>query len=344
MCDEHQFHPGGHCCGESGLCNRWPNINWNKVTWKVTQPDAIWVETRYAIHGYPGSPALTPPAEAGTGNAWAFQGPIASYSNNFGEPTEEGTVLFDVLLSTHDYLMLAGEFVARYSGSCTWTAWTRERCCPMSLALGTVDKGFIWFVSAQNFVNQTIYKEFLRSIPHIDADPITGPFVFGSTTNGTNPLRVGLSWRDVLRSAACSLLPDLNARGLGVFPNEGIEGGLNPALINAQVHNIETQPRVSWYYKPTLMDLMVEGKLSGGFDFGIEPDKRSPYYDQFIITTGGQFAREAPGDPERWCSFTPWQLVSGSEVVAEFGHVNRFERTDDNDCLPRWVELELIPR
>lgn len=40
---------------------------------------------------------------------------------------------------------------------------------------------------------------------------------------------------------------------------------------------------------------------------------------------------------------SPWQLVNRPAVVAEFGVVNRFERTDDNDTLPAWIELELIP-
>ena len=45
----------------------------------------------------------------------------------------------------------------------------------------------------------------------------------------------------------------------------------------------------------------------------------------------------------RWTDEAPWQLVDRPAVVAEFGVVNRFERTDDNDTLPAWIELELIP-
>ena len=75
----------------------------------------------------------------------------------------------------------------------------------------------------------------------------------------------------------------------------------------------------------------------------MESDPRSPFFRQFVIYEGGQFDSETIGDiTTTWLVSTPWELVSGDATNPSFGQSLRFERTDNNDTLPAWIELELI--
>lgn len=149
-------------------------------------------------------------------------------------------------------------------------------------------------------------------------------------------------WRLILRGAECVVLPALRADGVQIFPDEGIEGGLLFRLEAARQLVNTPATDLPWLF-PKWIDRAVAFTLSGGIAFGVESDRRSPYFNQLVISEGGQYESETIDDvTTRWLVSTPWELVYGDASSPAYGDTLRFERTDDNDTLPAWIELELI--
>lgn len=343
MCTKTVFHPTGPCCSHVGLCQRWPGIDWRRAGWLVRIPNALWREVRFAKDGYPGSPKVQPDGET---EYWAYNAASPLYDS---EPSPGDEVLLNLLFSHHSYFVRGGEYRSSHAGSCRWSVQCRERLCPGSASLMLVNlPGIIWFVSHQHFVPMEFDWIGARGPLNHLSDPITGPFAFVDmswlTETWAGNADAFISWRNILKAAECSFLPSLQVRGLEYGNDSAVEGGLLSRLNSATdlLRRLGTEaanvPEHSWY-RPTAMDLSVAWTLSGGLSFGIESDQRSPLWNQFTIFEGG--LTDTDGETS-WATETPWVLTSGSDVVAQFGVVNRFERTDDNDTLPRWVELELV--
>jgi hypothetical protein len=193
-------------------------------------------------------------------------------------------------------------------------------------------------LTANNIVSDAPPWELMRVMTDQDADPVTGPFGFSLPGEGN----AGFSWRAILKAAECSVLPALRDAGVQVSPEESIEGGLLYRLQNALDVIQSPATDLPWLH-PHSIDRAVAFTLTGGIRFGVEFDKRSPYYRQLVIYEGGLFDSETIDDvTTTWIVSSPWTLVSGDADSLGYGLPLRFERTDDNDCLPAWIELELI--
>lgn len=322
MCQKNVFHPTGPCCGTAGLCHRFPSIDWNRAGWLLRHPGAKWAEQLYAKKSYGG-----PTVNFGIGDPdngkFSYSGIMPPNSN--------------VLFSWHTYHMPAGVFQSTNTAACQWLISCRERLCPHRYLLALVDSGGFQ-LTANNIVTDSIPWEMYRVMTDEDADPVTGPFGFVLHGQGNDCF----SWRSILKAAECSVLPALQNAGVQVFPEESIEGGLLHRLDQARQIVSSWNPAPP-YAQATAMDRAVAFTLSGGIRFGVESDQRSPFFNQLVIYEGGQFASETVDDlTTRWLVSTPWTLVSGNPDLLTFGAVLKFERTDDNDCLPQWIELELV--
>lgn len=363
MCDRQQWGPAGGCCGSAAPCLQFAAVNWNRCTWLVRQPAAVAMEERYAEFGYSGSPLIfvpddNPETNAGTYYAYAVVIQLDPIPLN-DDPEHSG-----VLIGWHGYHVRGGEFAAvRQTNPCHWIASTRERLCPGLGGLARVESANQkWYPDRQQITPYVAeWSRWQGQVPAGD----TWERVSGSGYDpaaGTNYDGLGWyqNWRHILQAAECLWLPEQSAAGFGVYGLSGIEGGLLTRLEAAREllqYRLEpTAENVAWWrqrgwYKPTALDLAAGWTLSGGLEFGVVSDRRSPLYGQFCIWEGGMLQREdgvlteyqsQVDGLEYWLHSSPWELVSGSAVVAEFGHVNRFERTNDNDALPAWVELELV--
>lgn len=363
MCVKTVFHPTGPCCGDAGLCLRWPAIDWNRTTWLVRTPAANWIqEETYSVrkltsfnpstnlHDFVVNNVVTGwtshPSEADVGTGFVISGP-------------------DVTFRAPAYWFRGGEYVARHVGHCTWQVLNREKLLTTSVAqlqivklIGGVEK--YWFLSAYGLTTpeqRAVWEARLMRIPTIASvligtDGVAYPYFGGGGSLFTNVYHFGI--RDVLERLACYWLPSWESRsdivlriGSGALQTDLGPDGFNLlSLLQAfRSRDSATWPGNSSLYKPTALDVAASVALSPGFLFSIVSDKRSPLYGAFVPLDDGLYTDGGTGvggaaDPI--LQSTPWQLTSGSDVVAEFGTVNRFNRTNGNDTLPAWVELELI--
>lgn len=323
MCVKHIHHPTGPCCGTLGLCKRFPSIDWNRTAWKLVHPGAKWAEILYVQHSHGGPVVNFGPGDPDNGK-YSYSGIMNGVN--------------DVLLSWHGYHMPAGVFRSSGVSACNWQVQCRERLCPRSYLLAFAD-GTDDELTAEFIVSDPQLWEMYRATSTNVASPITGPFDYETELVGNNRF---YNWRNVLRSAECVVLPAMRDAGAVITPQESIEGGLLLRLELARTL-IDTPATDLPWLTPTWMDRAVAFTLSGGITFGVEFDERSPYFNTLIISEGGQYDSETIGDvTTTWLASTPWELVSGDSSLATFGQTLRFERTDDNDTLPAWVELELI--
>ncbi len=322
MCQKNVFHPTGPCCGATGLCKRFPSIDWNKTAWKMVHPGAKWAEQLYVPHSHGGPVVSFGPGDPNNGKY--------SYSGT-APPTH------DALYSWHDYYMPAGVFRSFNVASCKWQVDCRERQCPYQYLLAWTETTGV-SLKAEDFVQEESPWEMYRIPSYPTADPINGPFVLAQKREGN----FFFSWRSILRGAECVVLPALRAQGVQIFPDEAIEGGLLFRLEAARQLVNTPATDLPWLF-PHWIDRAVAFTLSGGITFGVESDRRSPYFNQLVVSESGQYDSETIDDvTTTWLASTPWELVSGNANSPAFGQTLRFERTDDNDTLPAWLELELI--
>lgn len=320
MCNKTLFHPTAPCCGGGGLCLRFPSIDWNRIGWLLHHPGAKWAEVLYASKSHGGPRITFGPGDPDNGK-FSYSGTIGSFH--------------DVLFSWHGYHMPSGTFFSENTAACQWIARCRERLCPYQYRLANSTENLL---SAETIAGGRHEWERYRGTSNPDADIVAGPFTFWDNFGGES----FTSWRDILKAAECSILPALRSQGLEITPQEDIEGGLLYRLENART--LIDRPAAGLpYARATAIDRAVAFTLSGGVRFGVESDRRSPFFGQLAIFEGGQFASETVEDvTTRWLVSTPWKLVSGDPESLKLGAVLKYERTDNNDTLPPWLELELV--
>ena len=320
MCNKTLFHPTAPCCGAGGLCLRFPSIDWNRIGWTPHHPGAEWAEVLYVPKSH-GGPVVNFGAGDPDNGKYSYSGLVGS----------TGGVLF----SWHGYHMPAGDFYSENVSPCQWLVACRERLCPWQYRLAICSAHPL---NADSFVSDPSWKTY-RGMADEFADPVSGPFEYYTHGGFGNKF---FSWRSILKAAECSVLPELRSQGFDIIPQEDIEGGLLYRLENAKTL-IDSPAAGLPYARPTAMDRAVAFTLSGGIRFGVEPDRRSPFYNQLVIFEGGQFASETVEDvTTRWLVSTPWKLVSGDPDLLKLGAVLKYQRTDNNDTLPPWLELELV--
>ena len=248
----------------------------------------------------------------------------------------------DVLFSWHGYHMPAGVFLSENTDPCQWLVSCRERLCPREYLLA-VAIGSDAVLNAVSIVAEPNPWESYRQPSGPDSSITMGPFFLWNENTSSGGGALGFrSWRSILKAAECSVLPPLKAAGFLLFPEEGIEGGLLFRLEQAR-EMLQSWDPAPPYAMATAMDRAVAFTLSGGIRFGVESDPRSPYWNQLVIFEGGEFESETVDDmTTTWLVSSPWTLVSGDADLPTFGAALRFERTDDNDTLPPWIELELV--
>lgn len=362
-CSGIKFHPTDPCCSAAVICRAFPAIDWGQFAWRVTMPAALHVDNiRVAQHGWPGSPLVTVDNDPAPDDFYSYVGAVcqneADQEYPLYEPSDasEQVIVPDTLEGGgFNYHIFGGQFVGRYASACTWNVWCRERLCPPLFALVLVDKGgFFWFVNKDHMVigadpypvewtaRRVIHSDFLTEEYDERFPPPEAVYGTAGLTSWTN-------WRHILKRAECVFLPAQAARGFGVLPVTSIEGGPMARLELAESAIRQGLPEnhpARWFYAPKALDVAVAWTLSGGFDFGVISDTRSPLYGQFVIHAGGRYLLEPSpidGEPDSYSlQSSPWELVNRPAVVAELGEVNRFERTDDNDTLPAWIEIDLI--
>ena len=308
MC-KNVFNQCGSC--ENNGCQSLPTIDWSKATFRVTHPDADWIEERAPLQqgGFTGgflsrSPRIVIVKENGSTEIWAYVGTSIT-----------SVVLPSVHILTHVYHFRGGSHYALLNDHCQWITYARERLCPRYFAVATVnDNGTVTLVSPEKFC---------------DEDPWGNAHVI-FVPNKLN------SWRTILKALECEFIPAQEAKGNIVDNASGIEGGAIFRLNNARAALADPETFVInhliTFADPTPMDLAVAWTLDDGFEFGFVSDKESPLFGQFAIRTGGEF----DGNVLQSTVYQPTAPLS-----FELGHVNRFERTDDNRYLPEWVEIEL---
>lgn len=307
-CVKSLYNVAAPCCRSIANRCRWiPEVDFSTVAWLVSWPDAKAVEVRRVADGipYPGQPSISLEGES---QQWAFEGIALS----------GGVAVPGVLHSWHGWFFRASQQVVANAGQCQWTVLGRERLAPIRFALLAVDDVL---QGADDFAPNTVLPNVYTLI---DPDGTEYPY--------SEPLH---SWRDILKAIACTLVPS----GAELTNAPGIEGGgmlrYNSAKAILQ-NNLRGNSRI---YQPTAMDRAVEWTLTRGFSFGFEPHRSSPYHGRLMLLDDATITQDGRGGS--YISATPWEPVS--EFAAEFGHTNRFERTDNRDWLPEWVTVELIP-
>lgn len=341
MCMKTVFNPVGPCCGGvNGLCHYFPSVDWSKSTWLVRMPRTRFAEERHAGYLY-GTFRGTIVPETFRGDEFSYVGSAPKYAP--GPPGPNDEIFPEVFGATTAFHVHGGEYIASHAGGCDWDVNCRERLCPGTFALATAynqnSAVTYWYLAANHIFG-------MAGIPEFNDWEAFAFFTgrdFYSYVGFANP-GYYVSWRRVLKAYECEWKPTWTAEGWELTPDlaTSIDGGLyaRAALADSTVRN----PSFLGYgfYKPRAMDLAVSWTLFPGLKFGVVNDARSPLHGQFVISQGGDFAFESTENGvESWIVSTPWRLESG-ETVAEYGAINKFVRTDDNDTLPAWVELELI--
>lgn len=351
MCVKHVFHPTGPCCGEHALCLRFPTIDWNRTSWLVRMPDAVQIQKETVHVRRNGSL---------NSNTWSYdEGQIEGWTAHPSE-AEVGTdyEIFgpDTLFGAAGYFYRGDEYIAQHAGSCLWRVHNREELILNNVALIGLTKAmshgdFSWLMAA-NFLltaEQLAYwYEFDVRTPDIVSTVNGHPYYGGGGEINPNGTYVGL--RDILSRLVCYWLPLFESRDDLSDPDDMAltngPGWLVMQIVNTlRAHDPATWPNSAYLYKPSALDLAGSAALSPGFLFGVANDTRSPLYGQLTCFEGGLFEDGGQGEDgaaDPVLQSVPWELTSGAEVLAEFGHINRFERTNDNDTLPAWIELELI--
>lgn len=344
MCQKTLFHPTGPCCsGENALCNYFPRVDWSRSTWLVRMPRAK-LATEFSWYQVLGEWRGARGERPSTG--FSYVGSVPQYGP--GPPILGDIVFGPVFGSSRAVHITGGEYIAEHTSPCRWNVRCKEPLCPGAFALARAENPSApvptWYVRADHVLNTATDPDF----GDWDAFAYWQDF-FGGTefeiiaTGGNNP-DYYVSWRRVLKAAECSWIPTWSAQGWeltrGFFADGSIDGGL-VAHLDAAADAIRNPRSLGYgFYKPTALDLAISWRLGFGFSFGVEADRRSPRFGEFTIREGGTYVEQEYGMP--WMFSTPWVCETG-EVVAEFGRVNRFVREDNNDTLPAWVEIELIP-
>jgi hypothetical protein len=352
-CERPVFFPGGPCCGgANSFCSRWPNIDFSRLRWIVRMPSAESGHERSVQYAFDGG-RLEYPRLAIPGNRFSYVGAVA-LTNSIDPPTPDIVVFQEVYGGTFANWIRGGRFVAAHNGACQWFVRCRERLCPGVFALAIMFKADHdpqgWFPAAN------VILEVAGDPPtEFDLANFSGGSLMRYPSGSANP-QFYVSWRDVLKAAECNWLPKVRAMGWDYLSEStsAIDLGLKRRLELAN-DAIRNPFSGGTHYEPTAIDLASDGLITEGISFGIVSDPRSPLFGQFTIFDGGTRLHDFDGEPAEdglaWFQWyfsgvlqsVPWVLTSGSDVVAEIGFVNRFERNDDNSTLPAWVELELQP-
>lgn len=352
MCTKTLWHPTGPCCSESSHCGKFPKIDFAKVRWIVRVPSAVTAHELFAYNWFDGGRREYP--KPGT-DYWAYSGVMES-NTTAGPPAADVVVFPEVFVSSSATWICGGQYIGNHSGQCQWSVRCKEELCPGTVALCAVyNQNWnpqIWYPPAADILG-------VNGAPAPDAADYGRFDAAGVLTRYTGLVNPGyfVSWKRILQAAECTWLPQWNAAGweFGEAEVGTIQGGLKRRLREAETILHGTQTVQTSVLNPTAIDLATDFTLTGGLNFGIQTDPRSPFYGQFVIYSGSTF--ESVGDPpsgptltpqwwawanDRVMTSTPWHLVSGSEVSAELGVTNRWERTDDNTTLPDWIELTLV--
>jgi hypothetical protein len=305
----------GGCC-DGAICKTFPKVDWNRVSWQVTSPGAVDHEVIAASQW-----------RSGLFNwyTWGEEtNALTGWVANSSEPAFVGDASGtpNVTFSSQQMLHRAGAWRSEHAGACAWRTYDRELLVPWNLGLLLAEKSFVGSVSGQIFA--------------IGTAAIAGP-------SGSRDA----SWWDIFPAMECTYLPGLQARS----DISNIVDAL-PYVPLARLQQIEAALKAGgmeqlagskWLVCPTVLDITASWALNPGLLFGLVDDPPSPLHGQVTIWNDATLVPVTGGEVgQQRMTATAWNLVSGSEVKAEFGTVNRFERTNSNDALPAWVELELI--
>lgn len=346
MCFKTLFNPAGPCCGSNSLCIRWPEIDFANVKWKVTTPDAEWLDVDTTIT-----------RRTGLINYYTWNAESDEITGSTSHPSidDAGTdylIANNVGFGPRAHWYRGGSYLAQHSGNCLWSIYNREELVHKQVAIVRVELSYLrsFFDSSQPAIFMAGAQSLLTPeqlafwtsksarVPEIFEIFNGVPFPNGQSGELVeNQNFVGLS--DVLSRLACYWLPffaESNSPAYDtnyVFPVS--------LLTNLRSMDPSTWPGIDWLYQPTALELAASQQLSPGMLFGVLDDARSPLHGQFLPFEGATWGTS--GDPELppFVLSVPWELSTGA-IRAELGFVNRWERTNENAALPDWIEIELV--